>query len=89
MAAGDRVRDCATAVGDVPSAVRDGVTGLLVPRRDEAALGHSLCEVLQDAAAAERMGLCGREVAEAEYDIRRMVAEHAEAYGAGSDQCRR
>jgi glycosyltransferase involved in cell wall biosynthesis len=77
MAAGDRVRDCATAVGDVPSAVQDGVTGLLVPRRDEAALGHSLCEVLQDAAAAERMGLCGREVAEAEYDIRRMVAERA------------
>lgn len=47
-------------VGDLGSAVRDGVTGLLVPREDPAALADALERVLDDAALADRLGAAGR-----------------------------
>jgi glycosyltransferase involved in cell wall biosynthesis len=53
----------ATAVGGVPDVVEDGVSGVLVPRRDPRALADALSELLADpgrrasmsAAAAERL----------------------------------
>lgn len=53
----------ATAVGGVPDVVEDGVSGVLVPRRDPRALADALTELLADpgrrasmsAAAAERL----------------------------------
>lgn len=49
----------ATAVGDIPSAVQDGVTGLLVPPDDPEALANALVEVLSDPARAQAMGTAG------------------------------
>jgi glycosyltransferase involved in cell wall biosynthesis len=46
----------ASAVGGLPDAVEDGVTGLLVPPRDPAALRAALRRVLDDAALRERLG---------------------------------
>ncbi|MCE5421174.1 MAG: glycosyltransferase, partial [Acidithiobacillus sp.] len=79
MAAGRPV--VATAVGDVPLAVRNGETGFVAPPGDEAALADALSAVLADPQCASELGRRGREIAEAEFDIRRMVAEHEGAYG--------
>lgn len=49
----------ATAVGDIPSAVRDGVTGLLVTPDDPAALADALIDLLTDADRAQEMGAAG------------------------------
>jgi glycosyltransferase involved in cell wall biosynthesis len=45
-----------TAVGDLPQAVADGTTGLIVPPRDAQALADALERVVSDAAFAERLG---------------------------------
>jgi spore coat protein SA len=52
----------ASDVGGVPEIVRNGVTGLLVPRNDPHALARALIAVLSDAARAQQMGMAGREV---------------------------
>lgn len=46
----------ATRVGALPSAIDEGVTGLLVPPRDEAALADAIVRVLKDPALAQQMG---------------------------------
>ncbi len=50
----------ATDVGDLPSAVADGETGLVVPSRDAGALATALERVVDDAALAQRLGAAGR-----------------------------
>jgi glycogen(starch) synthase len=50
----------ATAVGGLTDIVGDGETGLLVPPRDPAALTAAFRAVLDDPAAADRMGQAGR-----------------------------
>jgi Glycosyltransferase len=60
-----------TAVGDIPSAVKDGVTGLLVPPDDPAALADALAAVLTDPDLAQRLGRAGAEwlAAEASWPV--------------------
>jgi glycosyltransferase involved in cell wall biosynthesis len=50
----------ATAVGGLPDAIEDGVTGLLVPPGDTAALRAALERLLADAELRERLGAEGR-----------------------------
>jgi starch synthase len=45
-----------TAVGDLPEAVADGTTGLVVPSRNPQALADALERVVGDAGFAERLG---------------------------------
>ncbi|HZG89359.1 MAG TPA: glycosyltransferase family 4 protein [Pseudonocardia sp.] len=49
----------ATAVGDIPKVVQDGVSGLLVPPGDAPALAAALVELLTDPDRAEAMGRAG------------------------------
>ncbi|WP_049803539.1 glycosyltransferase family 4 protein [Pseudonocardia dioxanivorans] len=56
----------ATAVGDIPAAVRDGETGLLVPPDDPDALAAALVDLLTDADRAQSMGDAGAAWLEAE-----------------------
>ena len=51
----------ATAVGGLTDAVEDGVTGLLVPARDPAALRAALARLLGDAELRSRLGTAARE----------------------------
>jgi glycosyltransferase involved in cell wall biosynthesis len=56
----------ASAVGGLVDAVEDGVTGLLVPPRDPAALRSALERLLGDPELRDRLGRAGREKAERE-----------------------
>jgi glycosyltransferase involved in cell wall biosynthesis len=78
MAAGRPV--IASAVGGVPEAVRDGVTGLLVPPSDPAALADAIRRLLADPALAQRMGAAGRVRAEQEFSYEAMVQRTTRIY---------
>ena len=54
--------------------VIDGVTGVMVPVRDAAALASALGDLADDAAARKRLGEAGRTRALAEYDEARVIA---------------
>ncbi len=59
MAAGRAV--VATSVGGIPEMVIDGVTGLIVPPGDEAALAAAMVRVLRDPSLAAALGAAARE----------------------------
>lgn len=71
----------ATSVGGVPEAVEEGVTGLLVPPRDAAALADALLSLANDETTRTRMGAAAKERSKA-FDIRTAVAEQQRAYAA-------
>jgi glycosyltransferase involved in cell wall biosynthesis len=80
MAAGVPV--VASAVGGVPELVVDGVTGVLVPPGDAAALAAALARLAGDAAERERMGAAARRRAEAEFGIEACRRRHLDLYRA-------
>lgn len=65
----------ATTVGDIPSVVRDGETGLLVPPGDPAALAGALASLLADPRRAEQLGKAGGEWLAAESSWERVAQE--------------
>ena len=78
MAAGVPV--VATAVGGLPEAVEDGVSGLLVAPRDAAALGRAISSLLADGARAARLGAAGRERVREQFSDERMVRDTEQFY---------
>jgi len=70
----------ATRHGGIPEALTDGLTGILVPERDPAALARALGVLAVDPAQRERMGAAGREKMVREYDVVRQVAELEDIY---------
>jgi len=73
MAAGTPV--VATAVGGTPEVVEDGVTGVLVPPGDHAALRDAVAAVLADPERAARMGRAGQARVRARFGFETMVSE--------------
>ena len=75
----------ATAVGGLPDAVEDGVTGLLVPPNEPAALRAALLRLLDDAALRQRLGAAARERARRHFGreaaARATLAVYDEALG--------
>jgi len=70
----------ATTVGEVPTVVRDGVTGFVVAPNDVDALAGAIARLLGDAAMREQMGTAGRKLIEDEYSASRMTAEYLRIY---------
>jgi glycosyltransferase involved in cell wall biosynthesis len=70
----------ATAVGGVPEAVQDGVTGLLVAPGDPPALADAISRILGDRALARRLGAAARARQRAEYDLDVVVGRLEELY---------
>lgn len=64
----------ATAHGGPAEIVVDGVTGRLVPPRDPGALADAVCALVDDPAAAARMGAAGRTRACALYSAEQYLA---------------
>src|SRR5207245_5777728 len=69
MAAGRPV--VATRVGGLPELIEDGLTGLLVPPDDPAALAAALARLAADPALRARMGQAARERAAACFPVER------------------
>ncbi len=59
----------ATDVGGIPEGAEDGVTGILTPERDPAALFRAMLALADDAAMRARMGQAGRNFVERRFDI--------------------
>lgn len=70
----------ASRVGGIPEVVRDGVTGLLVPPDDPAALAAACAALLRDRERAARIGRAGKERVAAEFGIDRLAGETAALY---------
>jgi glycosyltransferase involved in cell wall biosynthesis len=73
----------ASRVGGIPEFVDDGVSGLLVPPRDRAALADALVRVLTDGALAERLGSAARDVVRERYCLDDMVRRIEGVYEEG------
>jgi len=68
---------------DVPGcrdAIEPDKTGLLVPVRDSVALADAIERLIKDSDLRRRMGKAGRELAEREFAIEKVVAAHLEVY---------
>lgn len=63
----------ASRAGGLPEAVLDGVSGLLIPRGDVAALTAALRRLLDDAGLRKQMGEAGRARILAEFSVEAMV----------------
>jgi glycosyltransferase involved in cell wall biosynthesis len=70
----------ASAVGEVPTVVEDGVTGFLVPAENVERLAAGILELLRDAAKRKRFGAAARKLIEDEYSAKRMTADYLRVY---------
>ena len=70
----------ASAVGGLPSVVEHGVTGLLVPPRDERALADALVTLLEDDDLRHKMGAAGRLKLDREWAPEVIGPQHIDVY---------
>ncbi|ACV62495.1 glycosyl transferase group 1 [Desulfofarcimen acetoxidans DSM 771] len=70
----------ASRVGGIPEIVREGVTGILVPSRDEKALAKAVSELLNNEEKASSMGMAARQQVELNYSASAMGSRVAELY---------
>ena len=70
----------ATTAGGIPEVVEDGVTGFLVPPRDDQALAAAILRLLGDPDLRARMGQAGRRRVAERFSVERMVAGTAAVY---------
>ncbi len=67
-------------VGGLPEVVQDGVTGLIVPRDDSAALCAALKRLVLDDGLRAAMGRAGRALVQREYEWERCVDKMVDCY---------
>jgi glycosyltransferase involved in cell wall biosynthesis len=79
-AMGCEVPVVATDAGGLPEVVEDGVTGLVVPRGDSAALAGAIGSLLADPERSRRMGQAGRERALRLFDWDRSAEQFEQLY---------
>jgi glycosyltransferase involved in cell wall biosynthesis len=70
----------ATDVGGNTEAVTDGVSGLIVPSEDPAALAAAITRLLSDPAKAEEMGAAGKKLASEKFTTDAMMRQITLAY---------
>ena len=73
-----------TRSGAIPEVVENGVTGILVPPRDEQALAEALSGLIGNDALRETLGRNARKRVEERFDINKNVAEFVTLFGQGS-----
>ncbi len=69
-----------TAVGGNPEIVRDGVDGLLAPRRDVQAIANAMLRLLRDGELARTMGKSGADRVHARFQLDRTIERYYELY---------
>ena len=70
----------ATPVGDVPTVVHDGRTGLMVLPEDAAMLASAIVTLLRNPVQRERLGAAARKLIEDEFSAERMTADYLRVY---------
>ncbi len=70
----------ATAVGEIPTIIQDGRTGVLAPAEDPELLAAALIELLRDPAKRERLGSAARQLVEDDFSAERMTADYLRVY---------
>jgi glycosyltransferase involved in cell wall biosynthesis len=70
----------ATAVGEVPSVVRDGETGILVSPDDPQILASAILDLLRDSEKRRLLGSAARQLIMTEYSAERMANEYVLVY---------
>jgi glycosyltransferase involved in cell wall biosynthesis len=74
----------ATDVAAIPEAVRDGLTGALVPPRDVRALARRLAALIADPWSRACLGAAAAETVRQDYDFARCIGGIAAAFAAGA-----
>lgn len=69
-----------TNVPGCRDAVEEGITALLVPSKSATDLAVAIASLLDDPARCATMGLAGRELAEREFDVSKVVERHLKIY---------
>ena len=59
----------ATEHGGIPEAIENGVSGVLVPERDDEALARALLKAAQDPGLLSRIGRAGGEAVRKNFDL--------------------
>jgi len=70
----------ATGVGDIPFVIEDGKTGFVVGKDDPANLTRQMSVLMKHSDVCRRMGEAGREKAEKEFGLDRLVSETLDVY---------
>lgn len=78
-----------TAVGDIPSIIRDGVDGILVPSDDVTALTKAMIQLINDQEQRKRIGHAGRQTAEQRFSVEAMMSKIAGVYLSISERQKR
>jgi glycosyltransferase involved in cell wall biosynthesis len=70
----------ATAVGEVPTIIQHGYTGILIPSEDSSAISEAIIKLLEDGASRDRMGAAARQSVEDRFSANRMTADYLHVY---------
>jgi len=70
----------ATTVGAIPTVIRDGVTGMLVPPGDSAAIAGSIARLLENPDAARAMAVAGAERVRHTFSAEVMARKYLDLY---------
>jgi glycosyltransferase involved in cell wall biosynthesis len=73
-----------TRVGGIPEVIHDGLSGLLVPRRDTAAMAGGILSLLRDPDLRHRMGEAGRRIVTEKFNVKTNVAQMIQLYSISS-----
>jgi glycosyltransferase involved in cell wall biosynthesis len=70
----------ATTVGEVPTVIQDGRTGMLVPVEEPELLAAAIIELLRNPAKREQLGSAARQLVEDDFSAERMTADYLRVY---------
>jgi len=70
----------ATEHGGIPEAIENGVSGALVPERDEEALARALLNAAQDPDVLSRIASAGAEAVKRNFDLANQAQRLEETY---------
>lgn len=72
-----------TQSGAIPEIVEDGISGILVPPRDESGLAQAIIRLLEDPPLAALLGANARKKIEERFDINKNIAEYVRLFSSG------
>ena len=70
----------ATRVGSIPESVKHGVTGLIVPPRDEVALAQAIVDLLGNHSRRQKMGIAALEMVSSDLSWDRVAQRTEEIF---------